>query len=320
MHGVIRVLVVLATSSDDAAATTALDYALRAALGSDAIVSVRTAAGETEADLGREAATNAATLVTVVSFDESARRVSLRFLRPGEGRWSDREIRFDTSDPPSERARTVGFALASMIPEEAIAPPSERPPTSTSTHAETVILPPIDARGSHRELLRNSIEVAGHGAMAVGGSGGGLGGVAALRLGLSRRAGLRMASGARMAELAAAQATSRSYFASFGATWATTLDRAARWGVGGRIEALLTGQEVVHLSSDDRGPVHQFRLVPAGAAAVEGSWRIADQASIVSAVGSEVAFGRTDVFVHQRKVAELVPVRGFVEAGLRVLF
>lgn len=43
---------------------------------------------------------------------------TIRMARQGAGRWLEREIGFRTADDdPTERSRTVGFAIASMLPE-----------------------------------------------------------------------------------------------------------------------------------------------------------------------------------------------------------
>jgi hypothetical protein len=318
------VLVVLAGDSPEAPSSVALEDALHAALGSGAVVSIRRSGYESEEALAHEAAATQATLLCVVGWRDDARRVTIRFLRPEEGHWSDREIRFDGADAPAERGRTVGFALASMVPDEALAqhgseepPPAPTPsgPRVAEPAAETPTAPPVPSR-----TALSSIEIAAHGAVGIGGAGGGLGGVVGARIGLSRAWRLRFAIGARLAELDQAQATSRSYFAGGGVAWFTPLDAASRWGLGARLDVLALGEEVVHLSADDPAPDHLFRVLPGAAAAVEGTWRFAEQSSIIAAVGSEVAFGRTTVVVHDRQVAEIVPIRPLAELGLRVDF
>ncbi len=329
--GVIRVLVLLAgETADESATVTAIDQALHSSLGSDAIVSMRRAAGESDEALAREAEDARATLLCVISWSDGQRHATIRFLRPNEAHWSDREIRFDAKDAAAERARTVGFALASMVPDEALArhraetPGVQAPTPDLDLERMPVSSPPTAEQPPPLEFPRSpgrrSIEIAGHGAVAIGGSGGGLGVSAAVRLGLSRSLSLRFGAGGRVSEVAPAQATSRSYFAGPGIAWTSWLDRGARWGLGGRLDLLLLGQHVVHLSQDDPAPDHQFRLLPGATAALEGTWRFTEQASAILAFGTEAAFGSTDIVVRGRRVSELVPVRPFVEAGLRVSF
>ncbi len=335
--GVIRVLVLLAGDTADEHANAAeIDQALRASLGGDAVVSLRRAAGESDDALAREAQDANATLLCVVAWSDGQRRATIHFLqglpapRSNEAHWGDREIRFDPNDAATERARTVGFALASMVPDEALArhgaeTTQESAPRTPEPELEhRAAPPPTSERPRRSEVMRLpgvfSIEIAGHGARAIGGAGGGLGGAAALRLGLSRSMRLRFSAGGRVTELAPAQATSRTYFAGPGIAWSTWLDRASRWGLGGRLDVLLVGEHVVHLSADDPAPDNRFRVVPGAAGAFETSWRFAEQASGLLAFGTEVAFGSTEIVVRGRRVAELVPVRPFLEAGLRVSF
>jgi hypothetical protein len=329
--GVIRVLVLLTgDTADESATVTAIDQALHSSLGSNAIVSMRRAAGEGEETLAREAESAQATLLCVVAWSDGQRRATIRFLRSNEAHWSDREIRFDPKDAATERARTVGFALASMVPDEALArhraEPRSAPPPIPQLNIERAPAPspPTAERPSAPEVPRppgrHSIELAANGAVAVGGSGGGLGGSVAVRLGLSRALSLRFGAGGRVSELGPAQATSRSYFAGPGIAWTSWLDRGSSWGLGGRLDVLLLGQHVVHLSGDDPAPDHQFRILPGAAAALEGTWRFAEQAAAMLALGTEAAFGSTDIVVRGRRASELVPVRPFVEAGLRVSF
>lgn len=332
--GVIRVLVLLAgDTADENATVTAIDQALVSSLGSDAIVSMRRAAGESEEALAREAEGAQATLLCVVAWSDGQRHATIRFLRTNEAQWSDREIRFDPRDTVTERARTVGFALASMVPDEALARHRAETPSAQAPAPELDLdldrmpasFPPTADRPRTLELPwsppgRRSLEIAGHGAVAIGGSGGGLGVSAAVRFGLWRSLSLRFGAGGRVSEIAPAQATSRSYFAGPGIAWTAWVDRGSRWGLGGRLDVLLLGQHVVHLSEDDPAPDHQFRLLPGAAAALEGTWRFAEQASAMLALGTEAAFGSTDVVVRGRRVSELVPIRPFIEAGLRVSF
>lgn len=327
--GVIRVLVLLAGETGDESATaTAIDEALRVSLGDAAVVSLRRSAGESDEQLAREAKTTEATLLCVVGWSSGQRSATIRFLRPDESHWSDREIRFDPKDAATERARTVGFALASMVPDEELA--RHRTETQSAPAPERNVEPPAPleaVRTSERPRPvgarppgRHSIEIAGQFAGALGGGGGGVGGSAAVRLGVSRSVRLRFGAGARVSELGPAQATSRTYLAGPGVAWISWIDGNQRWGLGGRLDVLLLGQHVVHLSQDDPAPDHRFRVLPGAAAAVEGTWRFAEQAAAALALGTEAAFGSTDIVVRGSRVVELVPVRPFVEAGLRVSF
>ena len=61
--------------------------------------------------------------VARVEWSEHERRALLRTSNGVE-----REIRFSDGDAPAERGRTVGFALASMVPDELFSEPSRPAP------------------------------------------------------------------------------------------------------------------------------------------------------------------------------------------------
>lgn len=318
-----HVLVVLAGDpTEDGTVARAIERALRGALGSEAVIDIDVvAAGSESDDVFRTKATNEdASLLSVVRWTNGNKQASLRFVRLHDDKWSVREIRFDAADAPAERGRTVGFTIASMVPDEALRPKPEAPPTpipaprseqTTADHAEA---PAVRASKLH------SLEALGQAAGAVGGKGGGFGGALGVRIGLSQIVQLRFAAGARFEEIASAAATSRTYVGGAGVAVRAWSDATRRWKLGGRLQALLVGSEVVHFSEDDPEPVHQLRVLPGADAALELSFHFVDTAGVRLAAGSEVAFGRTDVFVRSRKVEEIVPVRPFVELGLEVSF
>ena len=87
-----------------------------------------------------------------------------------------------------------------------------------------------------------------------------------------------------------------------------------------RADALLAYQSLSHLSADDPAPVRGARLLPGALALVETQWALSPTLALVVALGAEVVFGTTDVFVHQVKVAEIAPLRAVAEAGLVARF
>jgi hypothetical protein len=267
-------------------------------------------------------------LLGLVSWDDRQRRVTIHVMNPAEGqRWVDREIVFDAADAPAERGRTVGFAVASMVPDEAL--PTSHPPTSPvlpsppppevmARPAQRFEAPSPGTRSVHSHRL--SLDASAVAVGAIDGVGGGVGGVIALRAALGSGFATRIAFGARAGEISVAQATTNVIGGAAGLAWQPFLDKGRRWAAGLRLDAQVQRQEVVHLSADDPSPAHRSRFIPAFDAAVEGAFRFVDYASLIAAVGTEVAFGRTDVYVHDRVLASVAPARLFGEAGLRVSF
>jgi hypothetical protein len=87
-----------------------------------------------------------------------------------------------------------------------------------------------------------------------------------------------------------------------------------------RGDAGLFYESLGHLSEDDVDRVRRARLLPGADLVLEGSVRVLGSAAVVLGVGAEVAFGRTDVFVHEKQVAVLPPLRLVSSLGLRHYF
>jgi hypothetical protein len=315
--GVATVIVVAATSLSDESVA-AMDQALRSVLGSDASVTVRRERPDDDERTLRSLVDDSkATLVGVVSAD-GAERATLHFTRQGEARWSDREIRFEAADAPQEqeRGRTIGFALASIVPQE----PRLPAPPAEANAAKTEPLVRERDRAEPNNERNVTIDAVGLVASGISGFGGGGGGALAARLPLRGSFRVRLALGARAGEIAPAQAASRAYFLGAGLAWQPWLDAERSLAVGARLDVLALGEELAHLSADDPEPDRRFRVLPGLSLALEGTWRFARTAAFVGAFGSELALGETNVYVKGRQVATVVPLRGIGELGLRVTF
>ena len=110
-------------------------------------------------------------------------------------------------------------------------------------------------------------------------------------------------------------------FSSSAWVWRSSLpsapDLESHWG---RVGALVLRHEVVHLSSDDREPDRRSRVLPGVDAVFEASWHFSSSAAFVAGVGSELAFGHTDILVKGREVTEIPPLRGLAELGIQAKF
>ena len=333
----VSVLVVIATGDPGDGSTQAIEQALHTALARDATILVRaTDKAASDEALAAMGGAEHASLLGVVSWSDRQGRVVIRFLSLPSGHWTDREIRFDAADVPTERGRTVGFALASMMPEEAfgehdqpaMAVPTSKPaevaPALSTATTPSSTPSPVDARAPAPSQPPRpnplAIDAAALAVSAPGGYGGGVGGAFAVRMPIASALGGRAALGARGQAIGPAQATSRVIVGAVGVAWQPWLDAGRRWAVGPRVDALLLHLDIAHLSADDARATHLSRFMAGLDAAVEGTFRFADHAAVVGAVGTEVVFGRTDLFVHERQVASLPPARILAELGLRVSF
>ena len=218
LFGAVSVLVVLATGDPGDGSSRAIDLALRTALVRDATVAVR-AAEPNASDEQLEAMGTAAhaSLLGVVSWSEHERRVVIRFTKLPYGGWADREVRFDAADAASERGRTVGFALASMMPADAFEEPAAAAPAAAPPLASVASVawpapaapPVIEDRAASAPPRSNplALDAAALAVAAPGGYGGGVGGTFAVRLPRVRALGARAAASARAESVGPAQAS-----------------------------------------------------------------------------------------------------------------
>jgi hypothetical protein len=79
-------------------------------------------------------------------------------------------------------------------------------------------------------------------------------------------------------------------------------------------------EQLTHFDSDDVDPVSGMRWLPGADAALEGSWLFSPNAGFLGSFGAELAFGRTDVTLHQETVTSIPPVRLVLQAGVRATF
>ena len=209
----VSVLVIVTSGEPPDGSTPAMEQALRGALGRDVPVAVRTAGeGASDESLVATASSEHAALLVVVVWSERPRRATLRVVKPSEGRWTDREIRFDNGDVATERGRTVGFALASMVPEEALSPPERAPapppaPPATPAPGRSSAEAPAPPYLPGTNPL--ALEASALAVTAPGGYGGGIGGALAVRVPLGGAFAVRGAVSLRGGERRATVATTR---------------------------------------------------------------------------------------------------------------
>ncbi len=86
--------------------------------------------------LGAEEASHADVAAEVIWRDADHRRATLRIHLRQTARWIERSFTFAASDPAAERGRTLGFAVAAILPEVAAGPggaaPVPAPPTASA--------------------------------------------------------------------------------------------------------------------------------------------------------------------------------------------
>jgi len=147
MGDAVTLIVLVAAGAARDPTTVAMTGATRDALGG-AIVEVRETRSplDDDAALTVETSAHADAVVELGWADRRHRQATLRLHIAAGRRWIERVIRFTPSDAYAERGRTLGFAVASMLPEAAadrtlpLTNPTPGPPanpTATPTPAPT---------------------------------------------------------------------------------------------------------------------------------------------------------------------------------------
>ena len=250
--------------------------------------------------------------------DAARRRATVRVHADAAPRWIDRDIGFDAGDADRERGRTLGFAVASMLPEREAAMPRDELPDDDVPDARE---PGAAPEGAPRSRARVAIDALGTGSVGVAGYADAVGGAVRAAWYVGSRVALRAGGAFRTGSIVAADGTLRSVALSAGVGWRAVIPSArAPLGAGLRADAVLLRDIVTRSGSGEPGEQARGRWLPAIDVTLEGSYRAFDPVSFVFAGGAELAFGATDVLVAGRPVAAIPPLRLVGEAGIRLEF
>lgn len=255
--------------------------------------------------------------------------VTIRLERASSDRWVERQIGFQEIDEPVERCRTVGFTVASMLPEglaqsaeptpraRPVPEPGERdtrsPPRDTESSEEA-----LRARGSMYNP--NSLSGTAVAAFGVGDYGTSVGGSIDYRRRLGRPFAFRIGAAARAGQDPPARAVSRFFSGALGLAWhAWTSERGAA-ALSFRLDALAVLTQYSRVSSTDSTTIDKFKWMPGADLLVEACYFFTPGAAVVAAGGGEAVFGRTDIVVGGQVATSYRPLHPLVELGLRVGF
>ena len=323
----IALLILVFVDAHDAATPLpgALARAAEEALGASVSVSIRTLDQPTApvAALAEGArAEHAAAAARIVWTDERRAQARLEVVSAAGGPTRTSTIAFAESDPLAERGRAIGLILAALVaPEKQASLEREAARNSATTAPAVVASPPPPAPVPPPPARRFALDAAAAGGFALGGAGSGVGGALGVRWHPGGRLGLRVGAQARFGEVETAQATALEITGAAGlVAFVLPPSEERRLGIAIRADALLLCESLSHLSADDPDPVDRWRLLPGADALVEAQWAVSPTLALLLGGGAEVAAGRTEVFVHQQKVAELVPFRLVVQGGLVARF
>ncbi len=321
---VVLVLVVAHDSGDPAAG--AIQQAMVEALRGQAEVLVRTVDRLPSDDQALEQSHSAgAGVVAEVGWSDERSAQATVHVHATEG-WLDRRIGFSASDAPAERGRTVGFAIASLMPAPAVAPPAPIPapappqgetepvPVQSPEAPKAVAAAPIATPSPQKEALGAvDLSLAG----AVGGAAGGAG----VEIGGERRwhsLSARVAFDWRTGDITAAQVRTLVLSIVPGIAWRPIeSSESAPFGVGFRAGYMVLREQLTRPVDGSSPPA---RWQSGAQALVEGTWQFARGALVVVAIGGEATFGTLDVVVGGRTVTSIEPLRVLAEGGIRARF
>jgi hypothetical protein len=273
-------------------------------------------------------ASPAADIVAEVHWSDEERQHARLVVRTKDGRTAERTLDFGPGDPARERGRTLGFAVAAMIPEELRleAPTSDREPSRVSPpSAPAEPGPPRALRSTEHDRPREDrglrsalwLDASAQGGVGVGGNATGLGGALAARVPFEHVA-LRIGGAIRGGSVDEADASSALFRADAGIAFYTVIVD-PRLVVGAR-----TGLLVLHHSLGRSEPAGlrttDTHTLLGAEGLLEGSIALSARFAVVLATGAEVAFGQTRIIVGDTRVAVLPPVRVISELGARVAF
>src|SRR5579883_2557610 len=264
--------------------TPALARAAHDALGAEVAVVVRElprVPADTDAlALAQEMHANA--VAEIAWTDAQHLHASVHLHVEGSPRWLDRELGFESADAPAERGRTIGFALASMMPERTDPKTPHTAPPPSASGSPPPAPPPLDraepaGAGTRNERAdrgadagraaplapprppRGALDAAFIASAGVNGYAGGIGAALGGRWYLSPSFALRFGGGARAGDVGPAQASSQLAFGSIGLAWRAPLPSAEPFALGARTDLLVMWHQLSHLDSDDPTTDRQSR-------------------------------------------------------------
>ncbi len=267
--------------------------------------------------------------------------------------WVDRDVAFQASDVPVERGRTLGFAIASMVPLRSIAdtppPPPPPPPAEPATPAPSLPTPepapaPAPSRSSPppprvvnkdatppppaappattstTRSYRAGFDLAGLASFGVGGVAGGLGGELGGRYWLSPSIAAVARGSAARGDIALAQASTTALRMAAGLS-VELLPETRRAPFALDVDATLGAvrHSTVRIAAGELTSAGD-RWISMVQLRVDAVWWLMPQTGLVASIGTELAFGPTDVRVDGAVVATIPWMRGIATAGLRTRF
>jgi hypothetical protein len=259
----------------------------------------------------------AAGLVKVTWIGDAHERAHLSCYLPRVGRWVEREVPFDASDPEHERGRALGYLLASILVEQGAlrtaAPPAVLPRTLRGEAARSPAVGPV--LGSSVSFGSVSFGAEGSGPGPSTGFGGYLGAGVSILDGVAFGGSVR----ARFGEVPEAQATTRYLAAGPELTW-NWLPRSSPWALGLRSGAFVSYLAISHLSDDDVTADKKGRWLVASELLLHAGFRAAPKGGVFADAGVVALSGRTELDVRHEVVAVWPLASPLLRLGVEMLY
>lgn len=325
MPGAIIVGILIASGGAHGPGTAALVAALTEVLGPGPIV-VEETLGVSDSEVLRMGEQLHAGAVVVVEEQGAPTSVHVRVHVIRDDRWIDRRMTFHTSDTAVERGRAVGLTVGSILVTETTVvaqgggrdeePPQDPHPAPKEKPVEATTAIAFGPRESS-DSYHHAVELSLVGSTGVSGPAGGLGGTAHFEFALSEAVWPRFGGGGRVGPVAGLDGRDVAIWATVGGVWNPIRARdVGQLGLAVCLDAGMMVHNLSHVTAVGTS-AHQVKALPAASLMVQGRVRIARSWELLVAVGSEVAFGSTDVWVATRRVATIPWVRGLATVGLR---
>jgi hypothetical protein len=326
-------LLVLLAPGDEGMAG-ALAAATRATLGESTTIELRIMPPPEDDGaiaLGQQAHARGVAVISWADADKQHARI--RLYSQATGRVVEREIAFAPGDALEEKGRTLGFALASMLPESeepvasaapaasAPAPPAAPAPAPAPPAAPAPAPPP--ALPAPPPPWTFSIDAAAQMPLALGGEGTGLGGALGGQYRMSDHLALRAGAALRFGHLEALEAHVTTVDLGPGLVWRSNDPEPRprqRFALALRFDGLARLNAVRRPAHGMVAAESQARFVPAVGMGIEGMIALTRVLGLFADAGADVTLGETEVVVRGRQVAAFAPVGLAFELGARARF
>ena len=316
MSVIVVLAIIVAAGEGHSPATSAMVAASSEAVGSWASVQVHEAAPPSDDEASRiETTTSPRAVAEVLWLDAHHERARLRLHVARTNRWVDRTIEFTATDRLSERGRTLGFAIASMLPEadpalQVTSPPSGEPPAPAS------LSPP-------EPFLRRSIGLAAMASDGIAGPATGVGGAAELSFAVRESSAVRLSRGLWRGSISEVSATDVTAHVGAGGSWMPFAPTSTRpWGLGVGADALVVYQAISHVRATG-GMESKAEVLPGADVTIDGRCRLSRNLELSLMAGPQIVFGTVDVTVVSSTATRQVTLpalRGLAQIGFHLRF